>query len=58
MVLRHGATGTEEELVAWSRERLGGHKYPRIVRFLPELPLGPSGKVLKRELRALTRSSD
>lgn len=42
---------TEEELVAWSRERLGRHKYPRIVRFLPELPLGPSGKVLKRELR-------
>ncbi|WP_406860339.1 long-chain fatty acid--CoA ligase [Streptomyces sp. HUAS MG47] len=40
-----------DELVSWSRERLGGHKYPRTVRFLPELPLGPSGKVLKRDLR-------
>ncbi|WP_327256418.1 long-chain-fatty-acid--CoA ligase [Streptomyces sp. NBC_01244] len=49
VVLRHEVT--EDELVAWSRERLGRHKYPRIVRFLPELPLGPSGKVLKRELR-------
>jgi long-chain acyl-CoA synthetase len=38
-------------LVAWSRERLAGHKYPRLVRVLPELPVGPSQKVLKRELR-------
>ena len=39
------------ELVAWSRERLARHKYPRQVRFVDELPLGPSHKVLKRELR-------
>ncbi|MER8046004.1 long-chain fatty acid--CoA ligase [Streptomyces sp. NPDC094032] len=51
VVLRHGATATAEDLVAWSRERLGRHKYPRVVRFLSELPLGPSGKVLKRDLR-------
>ncbi|MFJ2219172.1 long-chain fatty acid--CoA ligase [Streptomyces anulatus] len=40
-----------DDLVAWARERLGRHKYPRIVRVLGSLPLGPSGKVLKRELR-------
>jgi long-chain acyl-CoA synthetase len=40
-----------EELVAWSRERLGRHKYPRQIRFVEQLPLGPSHKVLKRELR-------
>ena len=39
------------ELVAWARARLGGHKYPRAVVLLDALPLGPSGKVLKRELR-------
>nr|WP_205861641.1 long-chain fatty acid--CoA ligase [Planosporangium flavigriseum] len=40
-----------DELIDWSRERLGRHKYPRQVRFLDQLPLGPSHKVLKRELR-------
>ena len=39
------------ELVAWSREHLGRHKYPRLVHVVDELPLGPSHKVLKRELR-------
>jgi long-chain acyl-CoA synthetase len=42
---------TEDELIDWSRERLGRHKYPRQVRFVDSLPLGPSHKVLKRELR-------
>ena len=40
------------EIVAWAKEHLGGHKYPRAVRFVAEFPLGPSGKVLKRELVA------
>lgn len=40
-----------DELVAWSRKRLGRHKYPRLVEQVDELPLGPSHKVLKRELR-------
>ncbi|WP_433220204.1 long-chain-fatty-acid--CoA ligase [Dactylosporangium sp. CS-047395] len=42
---------TEQELMDWSRDRLGRHKYPRQVRFVDALPLGPSHKVLKRELR-------
>jgi long-chain acyl-CoA synthetase len=42
---------TEQELIAWSQERLGRHKYPREIRFVDSLPLGPSHKVLKRELR-------
>lgn len=42
---------TVDELVAWSKEHLGRHKYPRQVRFVEALPLGPSHKVLKRELR-------
>src|SRR4051794_12560804 len=41
-----------EEVVAWARERLGGHKYPRLVEVVDALPVGPSHKVLKRELRA------
>jgi long-chain acyl-CoA synthetase len=43
---------TAEEIVAWSKERLAAHKYPRVVHFVDAFPLGPSGKVLKRELVA------
>jgi long-chain acyl-CoA synthetase len=39
------------EISEWSREHLGKHKYPRRVEFTDALPLGPSMKVLKRELR-------
>ncbi|AGZ46052.1 long-chain-fatty-acid--CoA ligase [Actinoplanes friuliensis] len=42
---------TEDELIEWSKEQLGRHKYPRQVRFVDALPMGPSFKVLKRELR-------
>jgi long-chain acyl-CoA synthetase len=42
---------TADELIGWSKERLGKHKYPRQVRFVESLPMGPSFKVLKRELR-------
>lgn len=42
---------TEQELIDWSKERLGKHKYPRKIRFVEALPMGPSFKVLKRELR-------
>jgi long-chain acyl-CoA synthetase len=38
-------------LVAWARERLGAHKFPRRVEIIEALPMGPSHKVLKRELR-------
>jgi long-chain acyl-CoA synthetase len=39
-----------DELIAWSQQHLGKHKYPRQVRFVDSLPLGPSGKILKREI--------
>ncbi|HLI97192.1 MAG TPA: long-chain fatty acid--CoA ligase [Candidatus Baltobacteraceae bacterium] len=41
-----------EEIVVWARENMAKHKYPRIVEFIDAFPLGPSGKVLKRELVA------
>ena len=39
------------ELGQWARERLGRHKYPRRIEVVEALPMGPSHKVLKRELR-------
>ncbi|MFF0791495.1 AMP-binding protein [Streptomyces spiralis] len=47
-----GARPEAAEVTAWSKERLGRHKYPRRVEFTDALPLGPSMKVLKQELRA------
>jgi long-chain acyl-CoA synthetase len=41
-----------EELVAWSKERIGGYKYPREVHVIPALPLTPVGKVDRKALRA------
>jgi acyl-CoA synthetase (AMP-forming)/AMP-acid ligase II len=51
VVRRGGATLVEEELIAWSRERLAGYKRPRSVDFVDSIPRNPSGKILKRELR-------
>ncbi|WP_346536276.1 long-chain fatty acid--CoA ligase [Micromonospora sp. DPT] len=42
---------TADEIIEWAREQVGRHKYPRRVEFVDEFPLGPSMKVLKRELR-------
>jgi long-chain acyl-CoA synthetase len=45
-----GAEADADAIVAWSREALAAYKYPRRVEFVDEFPLGPSGKILKREL--------
>ncbi len=47
-----GGEVSEAELSAWAKERLAAYKYPRRVIFADSFPLGPSGKVLKRELVA------
>jgi long-chain acyl-CoA synthetase len=52
VVRRAGSTLTDEELMAWARERVAGFKRPRSVDFVDELPRNPSGKLLKRVLRA------
>ncbi|SNY26104.1 long-chain-fatty-acid--CoA ligase [Paractinoplanes atraurantiacus] len=51
VVRRPGATVTEEELVAWGRERMAAYKYPRVIEFTAEIPLTATGKPLKRALR-------
>ncbi|HOM13316.1 MAG TPA: long-chain fatty acid--CoA ligase [Rubrivivax sp.] len=51
VVLKAGARLTEEDLVAWARERLAGYKCPRVVQFIDILPRTATGKILKRELR-------
>jgi HIP---CoA ligase len=54
VILRPGMAGvTEQEIIAFCRERLAGYKVPRVVRQVGSLPRNPSGKVLKYELRAM-----
>ncbi|MEY2470066.1 MAG: long-chain acyl-CoA synthetase [Actinomycetota bacterium] len=48
--LSAGATATDDELIAFCRERLSHFKCPKEVRFVDELPRLPTGKLLKRLL--------
>jgi len=52
VVVREGARVTADELIQHCRTQLAGFKVPKDVTFLDALPRNPSGKVLKRELRA------
>ena len=45
-----GAALTAEAIVAWARENMAAHKYPRLVEIRDALPLTATGKILKREL--------
>jgi long-chain acyl-CoA synthetase len=56
VVLRDGAEATPAELIAFTRERVALYKAPRLVVVAPELPHGPTGKVLRRQIdRAVLR---
>ncbi len=47
---RPGSSLDAADLVSWARNEMAAHKYPRLVEFRKVLPLGPTGKVLKRML--------
>jgi len=51
IVVQPGETLTEEELIAFCRDRLAPYKVPRMVEFRDELPKSTIGKVLRRVLR-------
>jgi acyl-CoA synthetase (AMP-forming)/AMP-acid ligase II len=53
VVLREGAACSEDELRAFCVEQLGRYKAPRHLRFVSELPRGPSGKVQRLKLLEL-----
>jgi long-chain acyl-CoA synthetase len=50
VVLKDSAAETEEEIVDFCRQRLADYKCPKTIRFVKEIPKGPTGKLLKREL--------
>ncbi|MGO1166916.1 MAG: long-chain-fatty-acid--CoA ligase [Janibacter sp.] len=50
--LREGASGDVDEIRQFVKDRVAAYKYPRTVWVLGELPKGPTGKILKREIHA------
>jgi long-chain acyl-CoA synthetase len=50
VILKEGASVTEDELIAWGREQMAAYKYPRMVAVVDSLPMTATGKLLKRAL--------
>ncbi len=51
VALKPGAHATPGELRDFVKQRIAAYKYPRYVWLVDELPKGPTGKVLKREIQ-------
>jgi long-chain acyl-CoA synthetase len=52
IVLKEGMKTSEEELIAHCKSQLADYKCPKTVRIVADIPKGPTGKLLKRELAA------
>jgi long-chain acyl-CoA synthetase len=50
VVLKEGEIASEKEILTFCRTRLADYKCPKSIVFLEEIPKGPTGKLLKREL--------
>jgi long-chain acyl-CoA synthetase len=50
VALKDGASTSADELRAYVKDQVAGYKYPRKVWLVDELPKGPTGKILKREI--------
>jgi len=53
VVLHDGEELSAEEASAYVKDRIAAYKYPRLVWFVDDLPKGPTGKILKREIEIL-----
>jgi acyl-CoA synthetase (AMP-forming)/AMP-acid ligase II len=51
VILAEDASISEDEIIAYSREKIAGFKCPKTINFINEIPRNPTGKVLRRELR-------
>ncbi|MBW2297599.1 MAG: long-chain fatty acid--CoA ligase, partial [Deltaproteobacteria bacterium] len=51
VVVKPGEEVTQEEIIAFCREKLAAYKAPKIVEFREELPKSAVGKILRKVLR-------
>ena len=56
IILKENSTVDKKELLLFCKAELGDFKTPSEIEFVESLPKGPSGKILKRELRARDES--
>ena len=52
VILKEGASLTEEELRAYIAASMARHKVPRYIRFVDAFPMNAAGKILKYQMRA------
>jgi long-chain acyl-CoA synthetase len=57
VVLKQGESLDADELKSYVKEQVAAYKYPRTVWFVDELPKGPTGKILKREIEVPQEAS-
>ena len=55
VVLKPGAEISEQDVIEFCKARLADYKCPKTVRFVEDIPKGPTGKLLKRELAQMFR---
>jgi long-chain acyl-CoA synthetase len=53
IIPKPGETLTEEEVIAFCKEKLAAYKVPKMVEFMDELPKSTVGKVMRRKLREM-----
>ena len=51
IVCKPGEKLSQAEVISYCKEHLAGYKCPKTVDFWEALPLNPTGKILKREIR-------
>ena len=56
IVLKEGETAAEQEIIDYVRNHIAKFKAPRYVEFVKSLPQGPTGKILKRELKEMMKN--
>ncbi|HEY6803924.1 MAG TPA: long-chain-fatty-acid--CoA ligase [Pyrinomonadaceae bacterium] len=57
VVLREGSEATELEIIDFCKSRLADYKCPKTIRFVKDIPKGPTGKLLKRELAKMVQNA-
>ena len=55
VVLKEGMFATEDEIIDLCKKTIASYKKPRFVKFVQQLPKSPTGKILKREIKAQYR---
>ena len=58
IVLKDGAQASEEELIAHCKSELADYKCPKSICIVEDIPKGPTGKLLKRELATIYVRND